>query len=50
MAWKKGGLVAWQLYGRDMKPQGPIGRADDVPVWSLVASFARPDGSFVVVY
>jgi hypothetical protein len=50
MAWKKGGTVAWQLYDRDLKPQGPIGRADGVPVWSLVAAFAKPDGTFAVVY
>jgi hypothetical protein len=50
MAWKKGGTVAWQLYDRDLKPQGPVGRTDGVPVWSLVAAFAKPDGSFAVIY
>jgi len=50
MAWKKGGSVAWQVYDRDLKPQGPMGRSDGVPVWSLVASFAKPDGSFAVVF
>ncbi len=50
MAWKKGGTVAWQLYNRELRPQGPVGRADGVPVWSLVAAFARPDGTFAVVY
>jgi hypothetical protein len=50
MAWKKGGTVAWQLYDRDLKPQGPIGRADGVPVWSLVAAFAKPDNTFAVIY
>jgi len=50
MAWKKGGTLAWQLYDRDMKPQGSVGRADGVPAWSLIASFAKPDGSFAVIY
>jgi hypothetical protein len=50
MAWKKGGTVAWQLYDRDLKPEGAVGRADGVPVWSLVAAFAKPDGSFAVIY
>ena len=50
MAWKKGGTVAWQLYDRDLKPQGPVGRADGVPVWSVVAAFAKPDGTFAVIY
>jgi len=50
MAWKKGGSLAWQLYDRDLKPQGPVGKMDGVPVWSLVAAFAKPDGSFAVIY
>jgi hypothetical protein len=50
MAWKKGGTVEWQVYDRDLKPTGVSGKADGVPVWSLVAAFAKPDGSFVVVY
>jgi len=50
MAWNKGGSVAWQAYGRDLKPQGSPGNGDGVPKWSLVAAFARPDNSFVVVY
>jgi hypothetical protein len=50
MAWKKGGSLAWQVYDRDMKPQGPVGRADGVPAWSLVAALAKPDGSFALVY
>ena len=27
-----------------------IARANGVPVWSLAAAAARPDGSFVVIY
>jgi hypothetical protein len=50
MAWKKGGAAAWQVYDRDLKPQGQAGKAGGVPVWSLVAAFARPDGGFTIVY
>jgi hypothetical protein len=50
MAWKKAGSAAWQVYDRDMKPEGPAGRADGVPMWSLVAAYSRPDGGFAVVY
>ena len=48
--WAKGGAVAWQLYDKDGNATEEKGRADGVPVWSLVTAFARPDGSFVIVY
>ncbi len=50
-AWKRGGTVAWRIFdqsGKTMSPEN--GSAPDFPVWGLVAAFARPDGSFVVVY
>jgi len=50
MGWQKGGSVAWQVFDEKGNPIGDIGRADGVPTWSLVAVFAHPDGSFVVVY
>jgi hypothetical protein len=50
MAWKKGGSVAWQVFDRDLKAEPVSGRADGVPVWSLTAAFAKPDGGFVVLY
>lgn len=50
MGWQKGGSVAWQLFEEAGKPLGKLGRADGVPTWSLVAVFARPDGSFVIIY
>jgi hypothetical protein len=50
MAWKKGGSLAWQVYDKDGRPIQKPGRADGVPVWSLVAAFARPDGSFTILY
>jgi hypothetical protein len=50
MGWERGGSVAWQVYDRDSKPTEERGRAAGVPVWSLVGTFVRPDGKFVVVY
>lgn len=50
MAWKKGGSLAWQVYDPELTPQGPVGKAEGVPAWSLLAAFARPDGSFAVMY
>jgi hypothetical protein len=50
MGWQKGGSVAWQIFDKDERPIGPIGRARGVPTWSLVAVFSKPDGSFTVVY
>lgn len=49
-AWKRGGAAEWQLYDQDGRPESARGSADGVPAWSLVAAFARPDGSFAIVY
>ena len=49
-AWAKGGAVAWQLYDTTGNPTSGQGRVDGVPAWSLVSAFAKPDGSFVVLY
>ena len=48
--WAKGGAMAWQLYDKDGNATLEKGRADGVPVWSLVTAFAKPDGGFVIVY
>jgi hypothetical protein len=48
--WAKGGAVAWQLYDKDGNALSESGRADGVPMWSLPTAFAKPDGSFVIVY
>jgi hypothetical protein len=50
MGWNQGGALAWQLYDKDGRPTADHGRARGVPVWSLVAAFARPDGGFTIVY
>ncbi len=43
--------MAWQVFGKDGKPvANAAGRAEGLPAWSFVAAFARPDGSFTIVY
>ena len=48
--WARGGAVAWQLYDAAGNPTSEKGRTDGVPVWSLATAFAKPDGSFTIVY
>jgi hypothetical protein len=48
--WDRGGSLAAQVFDRSGKPTRDKGQADSVPVWSLVAVFARPDGGFTIVY
>ncbi len=48
--WQKGGALVWQVYEADGKPTREAGRVDGVPVWGLPTAYARPDGSFVIVY
>jgi hypothetical protein len=49
--WEKGGDLAYQRYGAQDAPIGERGFLPGaIPVWSLAAAVARPDGSFVVIY
>lgn len=48
--WQKGGLIAWQVFNRSDQPTATAGRQPDLAVWSMPAAFARPDGSFTVLY
>jgi hypothetical protein len=49
-AWNSAGSVAWQLFGPDLKPIGGVQHAPDLPPFSIPSAFAKPDGSFVVLY
>jgi hypothetical protein len=49
-AWAKGGSLAWQLYDASGNPTSEVGRRDGVPTWSFASAFARPDGTFSIVY
>ena len=42
--------MAWQIFAKDGQPLGPPQRRDGVPVWSLPAALAEPDGSFTVLH
>jgi hypothetical protein len=48
-AWNKSGSAAWQLFDADDQAIGPVGHAAGVPVWGLVAIYARTDG-FTILY
>jgi hypothetical protein len=50
MGWERGGSLAWQVFDKTGKPTKQRGTADGVPVWSLAAVFARPDGGFTIIY
>jgi len=50
MGWSRGGSVAWQLFDTTDRPIGEPARADGVPAWSLIAAYAKPDGTFEIIY
>jgi hypothetical protein len=49
-AWQRGGSAAWQVFDKADRTTADSGRAAGVPVWGLVAAFARRDGNFTIVY
>ncbi len=50
-AWQKGGALAWQVFDAAGKPLSEASRAENgVGVWSLPATYARADGSFVILH
>jgi len=48
--WNRGGDVAWQLLDKSGRATLTTGKRTGVPTWSFAAAFAKPDGSFVVLY
>lgn len=48
--WNKGGALAWQVYDASGQPTDQKGRADGVPVWSLLSATTHPNGGFVLFY
>ncbi len=50
MGFTKPGTLAWQVFDRSGAPIGSPGRGGAVPVGSLVAAYATPDGEFAIVY
>ena len=49
-AWARGGTLAWELRDRADSQLASQSGAGAVPVWSLVAAVARPDGSFAIIH
>jgi hypothetical protein len=49
-AWARGGTLAWELHNRSDAQVASQSGAGAVPVWSLVAAVARPDGSFAIIH
>jgi hypothetical protein len=48
--WARGGTFAWQIFDAQNRPTSQRGKGGPVPVWGTVAVFARPDGSFALLY
>jgi hypothetical protein len=48
--WQRGGSLAWRIFDRSGRPTRELGRVKDgIPVWSLPAVVAAPDGTFVII-
>ena len=50
MGWRRGGSVHWALLDNSGRRIAGEDAHDGVPAWSLVATYSRPDGSFVILY
>ena len=47
--WARGGKVKWQLFDATRRPL-TSGEQDGLPAWGMTAVFARPDGTFALMY
>ena len=55
MGWNKGGGLAWQIYDANGQPGKEErfrdhGRADGVPVWSLITAVPHKSDQFMIIY
>jgi hypothetical protein len=48
--WQRGGVLAWQVFDASGEPTADKGRRDGLPAWNFATTYARPDGSFVILY
>jgi hypothetical protein len=48
--WKKAGKFAFEVLAKDGQRIPPPGGQQSVPVWSLTAAYALPDGSFEILH
>ena len=48
--WQKGGALAWQVFDKNGKPTGAVGRVEGgVPVWGLPTAVAT-GGGFTIIH
>ena len=49
--WQRGGSLVWRVFDKTDRATREMGRVNDgVPVWSLPAVVALPDGKFVIIH
>ena len=49
--WQRGGSLVWRIFDRSGRATREMGRVNDgIPVWSLPAVVALPDGRFVIIH
>ncbi len=48
--WQRGGALAWQIVNKSGTIVDSGRKQNAIPVWGLASAYARPDGSFVIVY
>ena len=48
--WQRGGSLAWQVFDAKGEPTSENGKRDGIATWSFATTFARSDGSFVILH
>jgi hypothetical protein len=49
--WQRGGSLVWRIFDKSDRATREMGRVTDgIPVWSLPAAVALPDGKFVIFH
>jgi hypothetical protein len=48
--WGKGGALRWQLFSRQGDSIDGVGEVPGIPPFSFASAFAKPDGSFTILY
>lgn len=48
--WQRGGKLSWQVFDAVGTPMSDAGTMTGIEPWNFAACYAKPDGTFVVVY
>ena len=48
--WQRGGALVWEVMDKEGTPVAKGRKPDAIPVWGLPSAYAKPDGTFVIVY